>query len=314
MLGNSIKAMLLEFISNLEVPESDGHHRIFHGRGRTVPELEWLTVDCFTPVLVATVFREVESDTLELLRSGLTQKLADLNCDCLVIQHRYLRSAENEVVVGSLPTNPVATEQGLTFSLDFQRGQNLGFFVDMQPGRQWLAERVKDKRVLNLFSFTCAFSVVAVANGAERVINIDLSEAALGIGQRNHRLNDLPQEKAVFLPHNIFRSWKKLHSLGRYDLIIVDPPSEQKGSFVAKKDYAKVIKQLHRLLKPEADILACLNAPWLDESFLDAAVLDNLPGTEKVSRLPFAPGFDEADQQAGLKVIHYRYQRPENMT
>ena len=304
--------MSFDLIAQLPVPEP-GQHRLFHGRGGVYPDLDWLVVDCFPPVLVATVFKDPGAAALAELERLLVSQLSSLGCQSLVLQHRFDGGVENRVCHGELPAQPVALEAGLKFRLDFSRGQNLGFFPDMQPARSWLAERAAGQNILNLFSFTCAFSVVALANGARRVVNIDLSEAALGIGQANHALNDIDAAGAIFLPHNVFRSWKKLHSLGRYDLIIMDPPSDQKGSFVARRDYARVIRRLHRLLTPDADLLACLNAPWLDEAFLDQTVLNNLPGAEKVSRLGLAPGYAEADRDAALKVIHYRYRRPASL-
>ena len=293
---------------DIQVPE--GQHRLFHGRGGLFDGLDWLTVDRFPPVLVATIHDDPGDAILTRLEQLLEAQLSRLGCDCLVFQYRFRHPVENRVCLGELPAQPVAREAGLEFLLDFRRGQNLGFFPDMQPARQWLAARAAERNILNLFSFTCAFSVVAVTHGARQVVNIDLSEAALGIGQANHSLNGLDDGHAIFLPHNVFRSWKKLHRLGRYELVIMDPPSEQKGSFMARKDYAGVMRQLHRLLAPQADLLACLNAPWLDEAFLDRAVLDNLAGSEKVERLPLAPGYLEPDRDAALKVVHYRYQRP----
>ena len=151
--------------------------------------------------------------------------------------------------------------------------------------------------------------MAALAGGAESVVNIDLSDPALRLGQQNHGLNGFENARVHYLPHNIFRSWKKLHSLGRYDIIVIDPPSAQKGSFMVEKDYARVLKKLHKLLAPEAEILACVNAPWLDYGWLEACVEQNLPGAERVGRLPGAPGFDEAGEPA-LKTVHYHYRRP----
>lgn len=294
------------------VPVSAEKIRYFHGRGKTVPELEWLTVDRFDPVLVATVFRAQNEDTLQDLRISLQAAMASLECTALVVQHRYEGKADNEVVCGELPAEPVAQEQGMKYKLDFQRGQNLGFFADMSEGRRWIRERAEGKKVLNLFSFTCSFSVAALAGGADSVVNIDLSDAALTLGKQNHALNGFQAAQVHYLPHNIFRSWKKLHSLGRYDIIVIDPPSAQKGSFMVEKDYPKVLRKLHRLLAPEAEILACVNAPWLNYAWLERCVEENLPGAVKVSRLPGAAGFDEAGEPA-LKTIHYRYARPEEL-
>ncbi|MBQ24416.1 class I SAM-dependent methyltransferase [Alcanivorax sp.] len=300
---------LSDLLAPYLVPSSQPKHRLFHGRGKTVPSLEWLTVDRFPPVLVATLFRPQEQAVLAELEVCLTGALAGLGCQTLVFQHRYDAKAENQVVCGELPDRPVATEQGLDYKLDFQRGQNLGFFADMAEGRSWLRERAEGCKVLNLFSFTCSFSVAALTGGARSVVNIDLSDAALTLGKQNHALNGYQDAQVHYLPHNIFRSWKKLHNLGRYDIIVVDPPSAQKGSFMAEKDYPKVLRKLHKLLAPEADLLICLNAPWLDYAWLEQCVADNLPGAQLQSRLPGASGFDEAGEPA-LKTLHYRYQRP----
>ena len=303
---------LSDLLAPYLVPSSQLKHRLFHGRGKTVPSLEWLTVDCFPPMLVATLFRPQEEAVLAALETNLSEAMEPLGCQSLVFQHRYDRKVDNVLVRGEWPEKPVATENGLDYRLDFQRGQNLGFFADMAEGRHWLRKRADGKSVLNLFSFTCSFSVAALAGGAQSVVNIDLSDAALTLGKQNHALNGFQDARVHYLPHNIFRSWKKLQSLGRYDIIVVDPPSAQKGSFMAEKDYPKVLKKLHKLLAREADLLVCLNAPWLDYAWLEQCVADNLPGATLLSRLPGAEGFDEVGEPA-LKTLHYRYHRPETL-
>jgi 23S rRNA (cytosine1962-C5)-methyltransferase len=305
MLSTQLSDLLAPYL----VPLSQPKHRLFHGRGKTVPSLEWLTIDCFPPLLVATLFRAQEAEVLAALEVYLSETMASLGCDVLVFQHRYDGKADNVVVKGEMPSHSVATEQGLVFKLDFQRGQNLGFFADMAQGRRWIRERADGKKVLNLFSFTCSFSVAALAGGAHSVVNIDLSDAALTLGKQNHALNGFQDARVHYLPHNIFRSWKKLNQLGRYELIVIDPPSAQRGSFMAQEDYPRVLRKLHKLLAVEAELLVCLNAPWLDYDWLEQCVEKNLPGAEKVSRLPGAIGFDEVGEPA-LKTVHYRYRRP----
>lgn len=292
------------------VPPRDQRHRLFHGRGKTCPGWEGLTLDRFPPVLVATLFDDYPEPVRAALRRRLTEALPALGCDTLVFQHRHCRPVRTETLVGAVPVPHDAVEDGLRYRLDFERGQNLGFFADMAPGRAWVREHAAGARVLNLFSFTCAFSVAALAGGAEAVVNIDLSAPALALGRDNQVLNGFADAPVHYLPHNLFRSWKKLHGLGRYDLIVVDPPSAQKGSFMVEKDYGKVLKRLSKLLKPEARLLVCLNAPWLDRDWLQARVTENLPGAELETVLPGAPGFDEAGEPA-LKVLAYRYRRPD---
>lgn len=65
------------------------------------------------------------------------------------------------------------------------------------------------RKVLNLFAYTCAFSVAALKGGADEVVNMDMSKGALAIGKQNHLLNGLTAG-ARFLGHDIFKSWGKL--------------------------------------------------------------------------------------------------------
>lgn len=299
----------LDLLEPYLVPPDDARHRLFHGRGKTVPGWQGLTLDRFAPVLVATLFSPFEAVLLAALRERLLAALPALECNALLFQHRHRRPVENEWVMGTAPQPHWAEEAGLRYRLDFRRGQNLGFFADMAPGRAWLREQAAQCRVLNLFSFTCAFSVAALAGGARRVVNIDLSAPALALGQENQCANGFADAAVHYLPHNVFRSWKKLHSLGRYDLIVVDPPSAQKGSFMAQRDYPRVLRQLRKLLAPQAQLLVCLNAPWLERRWLMEQVDEQLPGAELEQVLPGAPGFDEAAEPA-LKALVYRYRRP----
>ncbi|ASK34089.1 class I SAM-dependent methyltransferase [Alloalcanivorax mobilis] len=294
------------------VPPEDARIRLFHGRGKTVPGWEGLSIDRYPPVLVATLFDDYPPDVLAALRQRLTDALPALACDALLLQHRQRRPVHNEWAVGQAPRSHWVEEDGLRYRLDFERGQNLGFFADMAPGRQWLRHRAADANVLNLFSFTCAFSVAALAGGARRVVNIDLSAPALALGRESQCENGFADAAVHYLPHNIFRSWKKLHSLGRYETIVVDPPSAQKGSFMVEKDYPTVLRRLSKLLAPRASLLVCLNAPWLDRQWLQRQVAEHLPGAELEAVLPGAPGFAEAGEPA-LKVLAYRYRRPEHL-
>jgi 23S rRNA (cytosine1962-C5)-methyltransferase len=185
------------------------------------------------------------------------------------------------------------------------KGQNHGLFLDMANGRQWVREQAQDAKVLNLFAYTCAFSIAALQGGAKQVVNLDMSSAAMGIGQLNHALNGL-QAGASFLTHDIFKTWGKITRSGPYHLIIVDPPSFQKGSFIATQDYAKLMRRLPDLLRPGGQVMLCLNAPELGVDFLRSQMREVAPELIFEKRLDNPPVFKDVDADRALKVLLYR--------
>eukprot|EP00957_Ditylum_brightwellii_P095206 7251003-Ditylum_brightwellii.AAC.1 len=208
---------------------------------------------------------------------------------------------------GEVPSQHIVTEMGNQYLVHVMRGQNHGLFLDMSYGRAWLQQHAQNWKVLNLFSYTCAFSISALAGGAKEVVNVDMSKGALKIGQKNHDLNKFSDAGvARFLGHNIFKSWGKIKKMGPYDAVVVDPPSYQKGSFVAEKDYIKLIRRLPTLLLPGGYVLLCLNAPELDSQFLQSQVTEAAPELQFVKRLDNPPSFPVADPEKALKVLLYQ--------
>lgn len=219
--------------------------------------------------------------------------------------------AETRLMAGCVPEPHTVTEAGLQYRAHVLRGQNHGIFLDMAEGRRWVREHVATHpehryglKVLNLFAYTCAFSVVALDAGARQVLNMDMAQGALATGQQNHQLNGLTG--ASFLTHDIFSSWGKITRSGPYHLIIIDPPSYQKGSFVATKDYAKLMRRLPALLRPGGHVLLCLNAPELNTAFLKDQMADIAPELEFVERVANPAVFADVDEERSLKVLVYR--------
>ncbi len=278
--------------------------RVFHGRGGCYPGLEWLTLDDFGEGLWLVLFREPPPALEQVLVAGVTA-LAGERRQFALMQRRYRRPAEVEVLWGQVPDVVCAQEGELRFKLQLEGRQNTGYFMDASPGRVWLADRCAGKRVLNLFAYTCAFSVAARQAGATTVVNVDMAKAALRTGRDNHRINGHSMDGVEFLGYDIFRSWKRIRSLGPYDCLIVDPPSFQKGSFDARKDYVRLLRKVPELISDQAELLFCLNAPYLDENFLQEMIADALPDVEIVGFLP--PRADFPEQVPALKMLHCRF-------
>jgi 23S rRNA (cytosine1962-C5)-methyltransferase len=186
------------------------------------------------------------------------------------------------------------------------RNQNVGLFLDMAPTREWLRGAAEDKRVLNLFAFTCSFSVAAVEGGARLVVNNDMSRPALDWGRRNHELNGHDLRKVRMLPHNLFKSWSKIREPAPYDILIVDPPTNQRGSFNAEKQYGLVLKRLPELASPGATLVACLNSPFLNSDFLPGQMSRWCPQASLVEMMPVSADFPDRFPDRGLKIYRYR--------
>lgn len=302
---NVIIERLVSLREKIRTEELIDSYRVFHGRGRTFPGLEFATIDFFQPVILLTLFAEPPQAWLPDLVAA-ARGLFDESKTTLLVQRRYLAGTPSEVIWGNLPEQCVARRGSLQFSLHLAQQQNSGFFLDMEPGRAWLEQHAQGKRILNLFAYSCAFSVVAVAAKAEVVVNVDMSSAALNLGRNNHQLNGLNKVRSEFLAENILKSWGRIKKRGPYDLVIIDPPSYQKGSFVAGKDYAKVIRRLPELMPQGGLVLACLNAPELGDAFLRQAFIENCPGAGFVKRLQSHPDFPDVEPAQQLKLLVYR--------
>lgn len=300
---------LLHAIATMPLPHDA--QRIFHGRGGLYPGCEHWALDAFPPVWVLTSFQPVTDDELAVLHHALSarwQQLAPGQALNWVFQCRHASQTETRLMAGSVPEPHVVTEDGARYRVHVLKGQNHGLFLDMAEGRRWVRAHVQARtrlKVLNLFAYTCAFSVVAMQAGARHVVNVDMSQGAMTVGQQNHQLNGV-MAGASFLVHDIFKTWGKITRGGPYDLIIVDPPSYQKGSFIATQDYAKLMRRLPDLLAPEGHALLCLNAPELDVAFLQEQMQALAPDLVFKERVANPAVFADVSPERALKVLVYQ--------
>lgn len=300
---------LLDAIGTMTLP-SDAQ-RLFHGRGGCHPGCEQWALDWYAPVWLLTSYQPVDEGDLTAIQAALEARWLELMPGeplNLVLQHRDDVRADTRVLCGAVPEPHEVSEHGARFKVHLLRGFNHGLFLDMAEGRRWVREHVAARsrmRVLNLFAYTCAFSVVAMQAGARQVINVDMAGGALSIGKQNHHLNGITSDVS-FLPHDIFSSWGKINRSGPYDLIILDPPTYQKGSFVAEKDYARLVRRLPDLLMPGGHALLCLNSPKLGPEFLQDLVSAEASELQFVERLANPAAFCDVSSERALKVLVYR--------
>jgi len=148
-------------------------------------------------------------------------------------ERRDLRRAEAPELAPATPLagaaaeSPLAVREGkFTILTELGDGLSTGLFIDQRDNRARLAELSADKQVLNLFSYTCSFSVAAALAGAARVSSVDLSGRALERGKSNFAANGLAAERHEFVQTDALRFVRGALKHGRrFDVIVLDPPS-----------------------------------------------------------------------------------------
>jgi 23S rRNA (cytosine1962-C5)-methyltransferase len=132
--------------------------------------------------------------------------------------------ARTGLVIGTEPPpETIINERGYQFAVGFSEGQKTGFYLDQRNARALIDGVAKDRRVLNAFCYTGAFSVIAAANGAASITNLDSSGLALQGAVRNGQLNAVDIGEQI--EGDAFAELRKLRDRARsYDLIMLDPP------------------------------------------------------------------------------------------
>jgi len=294
---------LLQIIIENSIDLNEEFKRVFHGRGGCYEGWKDVTIDSIDTTLLVTLFfpleKELETSFFKMLKTyRQTSKHS-----CILIQKRYDKAYPIEILKGELQEENYALEDGIKIKLNLKNNQNNGYFPDMKNGRAFIKSIAKDKNVLNLFSYTCAFSLFALSGGAKAVTNVDMAKGALSTGRENHHLNNFSTKNVFFMPYNILKSFSRIKKNGPYDVIIIDPPTLQKGSFEASNDYIKIIRRLDQLANKNCIVLACLNSPSLDENFLIELFLKEAPEFVFNKRLENLKEFPAIDEQRSLKNL-----------
>ena len=119
-----------------------------------------------------------------------------------------------------------STENGLSFRIDWLRGQKTGFFVDQRENRALVERYAKDKDVLNMFCYTGGFSLYALRGGAKTVDSVDISQKAIDLVNINVAKNFPNATNHTAVAADAFEYLSKQKEAGKtYDLIILDPPA-----------------------------------------------------------------------------------------
>jgi len=174
-------------------------------------------------------------------------------------------------------------EYGVRFKVNMMDYLDTGLFLDHRETRQLVARECKGKKLLNLFAYTCSFSVQASFHGAKLTKSVDMSNTYTSWGKDNFLLNNL------HLTHNIIVRDDCIKFLDQetlttnlYDIIVIDPPTISRSKkmddiFDVQQDYIHLIKKSLRLLESGGSIYFSTNSrkfKFDQESFNDLKIIE----------------------------------------
>lgn len=156
-------------------------------------------------------------------------------------------------------------ENGVLYQVFMNDGLMTGIFLDQHEVRGSLVDGLAmGKSLLNMFSYTAAFSVAATMGGASQTISVDLAKRSRELSQAHFQANGISTDDHRFIVMDVFEYFKYAKRKGlTYDVIVLDPPSfarNKKQTFSVAKDYHKLISQSLEILNPEGIIIASTNA------------------------------------------------------
>lgn len=244
------------------VPADTDGYRVVHAEGDGLPGL---VVDRYADVLVV----QATTEGTDSARPLWLPPLRDLFPQASILQRNDLASRhgeglplEDELLAGKRPPGSVPfREHGLTFLSDLAGGQKTGFFLDQRENRNLVRGLARGRSVLNLFSYSGAFGVAALAGGASRVTHVDVSEPALALARENHEANGQEPDRVELVAADVFEDLRHRVARGEtWDVVVTDPPAFAKRTADvdrACRGYKDVNRLALKLLAPGGLLLAC---------------------------------------------------------
>ncbi len=182
------------------------------------------------------------------------------------------------LIHGELPEDVIISENGIKAYVDVEQGHKTGFYLDQRDNRALLETYVKDKSVLNCFSYTGTFGLYALRGGATSVTQVDLSTEALAIAERNVELNGFDNSKVEYVRHDVFKLLRKYKEDGKkFDVIVMDPPkfAESKAQLTgACRGYKDINRIAMELLNPGGHLLTFSCSGLMETNLFQKVVAD----------------------------------------
>lgn len=224
-----------------------------------------LTVDLYGDYAVFSWYNSYVYQIRQIISEAFRQVFPEVLGAYEKIRFKGLDYESAHVYGQEAPDFFTVLENGVLYQVFMNDGLMTGIFLDQHEVRGSLVDGLAmGKSLLNMFSYTAAFSVAAAMGGASQTTSVDLAKRSRELSQAHFQANGLSTDDHRFVVMDVFEYFKYAKRKGlTYDVIVLDPPSfarNKKQTFSVAKDYHKLISQSLEILNPGGIIIASTNA------------------------------------------------------
>jgi len=224
-----------------------------------------LTVDLYGDYAVFSWYNSYVYQIRQTISEAFRQVFPELLGAYEKIRFKGLDYESAHVYGQEAPDFFTVMENGVLYQVFMNDGLMTGIFLDQHEVRGSLVDGLAmGKSLLNMFSYTAAFSVAAAMGGSSQTTSVDLAKRSRELSQAHFQANGISTDEHRFIVMDVFEYFKYAKRKGlTYDVIVLDPPSfarNKKQTFSVAKDYHKLISQSLEILNPGGIIIASTNA------------------------------------------------------
>ena len=224
-----------------------------------------LTVDLYGDYVVFSWYNSYVYQIRKVILEAFSQVFPEVLGAYEKIRFKGLDYESAHVYGQEAPDFFTVLENGVLYQVFMNDVLMTGIFLDQHEVRSSLVDGLAmGKSLLNMFSYTAAFSVAAAMGGASQTTSVDLAKRSRELSQAHFQANGISTDDHRFIVMDVFEYFKYAKRKGlTYDVIVLDPPSfarNKKQTFSVAKDYHKLISQSLEILNPEGIIIASTNA------------------------------------------------------
>jgi 23S rRNA (cytosine1962-C5)-methyltransferase len=230
--------------------------RLIHGEGDFLPGIILDKYDKYGVLYFdGSAILSLKDSIIKILQ----KKMEEWDIQHLLLRIKKKHAKKVEAIFGTVPNNPILIhENGMKIWVDLVNGQKTGFFLDHRDSRFKMRELAKNKKVLNLYSYTGGFSISCGIGQAKHVTSVDIAKEASKLAEFSWRENNLNPSKHQIITEDV-PEFLNHQNKSKYDLIIADPPSfapNHSSVRNAMKAYALLHSSIFKILLPGGHYLA----------------------------------------------------------